>query len=123
MGLGGAGVDGMLNSAGGEALMKDRQALPCSSDGNRIEEGGAVATGPNKYGSLPFSTVIHAVGPNYMFAQNEEAGDALLKSAYVASFAVAKERNIKYLGCCILSAGIFRGQKPLTEVQKIAVQG
>merc|ERR1712039_328224 len=123
MGLGGAGVDGMLNNAGGPALIKDREALPRFTNGDRIEEGGAVATGPNTYGSLPFSTVIHAVGPNYMFAQSEEACDGLLKSAYEASFRVAKERDIKYLGCCILSAGIFRGPKPLEEVQKFAVQG
>ena len=87
--LGGGGVDGAINNAGGKNLWKDREELPVvqiitaddgtrrrssrrSSSGSasgaveiRCPTGGAVITGPNNYGSLKVPYVIHAVGPIY----------------------------------------------------------
>lgn len=122
-GLGGGGVDGAFVSRGGPRLAGDRQALPVLStdDGGeeRIRTGGAVTTGPNRYGSLFANTVcatqivrsapiissgispplspvsslfqvIHAVGPAYGYSPNEfNHGDALLSSAYVAAMRCA----------------------------------
>jgi O-acetyl-ADP-ribose deacetylase (regulator of RNase III) len=84
--LGGGGVDGAINNAGGKNLWKDREELPLvqiagtrtrssssssSSDGIRCPTGGAVITGPNSYGSLKVPYIIHAVGPNYFqFSDN-----------------------------------------------------
>lgn len=120
-GIGGAGVDGAFNRAGGRVLEADRAALPCLERGIRILEGSAVATGPNRYGTMHVGTVIHAVGPNYMFGGSEAECDGLLKNAYATSMRIARERGIQYVGFSLLSAGIFRGSRPLDEVLKIAV--
>ena len=85
--LGGGGVDGAINNAGGKNLWKDREELPVvqiiTADGTRRRRrrsssdsasgaveircptGDAVITGPNNYGSLKVPYVIHAVGPIY----------------------------------------------------------
>jgi O-acetyl-ADP-ribose deacetylase (regulator of RNase III) len=77
--LGGGGVDGAINNAGGKNLWKDREELPLvqiagtrrrigsasGADEIRCPTGGAVITGPNNYGSLKVPYIIHAVGPNY----------------------------------------------------------
>ena len=71
--LGGGGVDGAISEAGGEALYRDRLALPIITQleggrgggGVRCPTGRAVVTGPNQYGKLQTPYVIHAVGPNY----------------------------------------------------------
>lgn len=130
-GLCGGGVDGAFVDAGGKTLAEDRQALPLleSPDAkvrrDRIETGGARATGPNQYGKLHAGTVIHAVGPNYIVLRGRghalEEGDKQLTSAYAASMALAAARGIRFLGFSLLSAGIFRGPRSLETVLGIAV--
>jgi O-acetyl-ADP-ribose deacetylase (regulator of RNase III) len=97
--LGGGGVDGAINNAGGKNLWKDREELPVvqirtaddgtrrrrrSSDSDsassaveiRCPTGSAVITGPNNYGSLKVPYVIHAVGPIYFqFPDNNNNND------------------------------------------------
>eukprot|EP00928_Gymnodinium_smaydae_P011670 TRINITY_DN14280_c0_g2_i1.p1 TRINITY_DN14280_c0_g2~~TRINITY_DN14280_c0_g2_i1.p1 ORF type:complete len:454 (+),score=62.56 TRINITY_DN14280_c0_g2_i1:55-1416(+) len=126
-GLKGGGVDGEIVEAGGPALAADRKSLPIieGTRMDRIETGGARATGPNKYGRLFAGTVIHAVGPNYLVAAGcgrpLDECDKLLFNAYASSLAIARERGIRYLGCSLLSAGVFRGQRSLQEVLQIAI--
>ena len=121
-GLGGGGVDGAFNSRGGEQLRRDRKALPVLPEGGRIREGGAVSTGPRKYGDLFAHTVIHAVGPHYSWDDDEHPeSDALVADAYEASMAEARTASIEYLGFSLLSAGIFRGGRALPDVLRIGM--
>ena len=86
--LGGGGVDGAITKAGGLPLALDREALPLLGRGMRCPTGGAKLTGPGTYGSLGVPYVIHAVGPNYMYFDEENdvaTPNQLLRSAYQQS--------------------------------------
>jgi O-acetyl-ADP-ribose deacetylase (regulator of RNase III) len=121
--LGGGGVDGAINNAGGKNLWKDREELPLvqiagtrsgiGADEIRCPTGGAVITGPNDYGSLKVPYVIHAVGPNYFQFSNSNddesddesenknknnnnefsVPDSLLRSAYQNSLKRCNNEN------------------------------
>ena len=107
-GLGGGGVDGAINTAGGAALWQDRNALPIldgrasrprqRAGGRRAaiccRTGDAVMTVPaphqSNYGALHVPYVIHAVGPAYFQYDNDgpegfAVPDLLLRSAYQQS--------------------------------------
>ncbi|KAL7552199.1 hypothetical protein ACHAWF_015420 [Thalassiosira exigua] len=118
--LGGGGVDGAISDAGGPSLLADRQSLPTVGPGIRCKTGSAVSTGPNSYGKLHTSYVIHAVGPNYMHYDLDE-GDKLLSSAYNASLDCARVEKIEAVAFSLLSAGIFRGPKSVKEVLGIGM--
>jgi len=126
-GLRGGGVDGAFVAAGGASLATDRRNLPIvrGTRSDRIETGGARPTGPNRYGRLHASTVIHAVGPNYLVEHNQGVSmkdcDKLLSRAYRSSLAVARDCGVQFLGFSLLSAGIFRGGRSLDDVLRIAV--
>jgi O-acetyl-ADP-ribose deacetylase len=52
--LGGGGIDGAINNAGGRTLIADRRSLPIITHGGggngvRCHTGNAVITGPNSY--------------------------------------------------------------------------
>jgi len=79
-----------------------------------------VLTGPNSYGTLRVSNVIHAVGPHYMQYTAEE-GDALLTSAYTNSLERAREAGLEAVAFSLLSAGVFRGSRSLREVLRVGV--
>ncbi len=132
--LGGGGVDGAINNAGGPRLWKDREALPLVSKIHdiRCHTGGAVVTGPNRYGILDANYVIHAVGPVYFRykddsdmdgdAGNEfEKPDALLRSAYQESLERCEENGITDVAFSLLSAGVFRGKRSLIDVLSTGV--
>eukprot|EP00931_Biecheleriopsis_adriatica_P084304 TRINITY_DN58086_c0_g1_i1.p1 TRINITY_DN58086_c0_g1~~TRINITY_DN58086_c0_g1_i1.p1 ORF type:complete len:241 (-),score=53.02 TRINITY_DN58086_c0_g1_i1:38-736(-) len=120
-GLGGAGVDGAVNSRGGRALQEARQALPVNEEGDRIPVGEARIT---IGGNLPAKWAIHAVGPMYPHSKSEDFSecDALLSSAYASSLKLAEEKQLSSVGFSLLSAGIFRGACPLSTVLEIACQ-
>ncbi|KAL3779968.1 hypothetical protein ACHAWO_008886 [Cyclotella atomus] len=123
--LGGGGVDGAISAAGGANLYNDREALPEVRPGVRCPTGKAVITGPNSYGDLRTSHVIHAVGPNYLFYDTDEGiaeGDALLSSAYTASLDCGKDAKLEAIAFSLLSAGVFRGSKSVDEVLTIGIQ-
>jgi len=63
-GLGGGGVDGAINAAGGAVLKRAREMLPEVSPGVRIATGSAAVTTAGA-GSLKVGHVIHAVGPDF----------------------------------------------------------
>mmetsp|Transcript_61766 Transcript_61766/g.128079 ORF Transcript_61766/g.128079 Transcript_61766/m.128079 type:complete len:229 (+) Transcript_61766:45-731(+) len=120
-GLGGGGVDGAINSAGGPTLVAARRELSVLDDseyGDRIRTGEARVT---IGGDLPAKWVIHAVGPIYWEVEGDDfqAADHLLYSAYAHSLAVAKQNEVKTMAFCLLSAGIFRGERALADVLEI----
>jgi len=142
--LGGGGVDGAINNAGGEELWHDREALPfiAGSKSIRCRTGGAVVTGPApnqaSYGTLHVPYVVHAVGPNYRHyttdndsdsEENEDneqtqcyhIPDQLLRSAYQESLARCREQGITDVAFSLLSAGIFRGTRTVEEVLTIGI--
>jgi O-acetyl-ADP-ribose deacetylase (regulator of RNase III) len=119
--LGGGGVDGAIGAAGGPNLLADRRALPIVGPGIRCKTGSAVLTGPNSYGKLGTSYVIHAVGPDYKQFTNLSEGDKLLSSAYVSSLACAESARVEALAFSLLSAGVYRGPRSVKEVLKIGM--
>lgn len=130
--LGGGGVDGAINNAGGLRLWKDREALPLlSTDEVRCHTGRAVVTGPNRYGSLHVNYVIHAVGPIYFrYSKDSEEEDpedtftepdSLLRSAYQESLERCQENGITDVAFSLLSAGVYRGSRSLHDVLRIGV--
>lgn len=122
----GKGVDGAINKAGGSALVAARRALPivAGTRETRCPVGEARST---VGGQLPVKYVIHAVGPNFnpkanWVQQVAPNGDQLLYDAYAASMRCAKERGCATVCFSLLSAGFFRGSRPLHEVLVIAVR-
>ena len=113
--LGGGGIDGEVNYRGGHELEEARCALPLIGSYKRCEKGDAEIT---VAGSLPCSKVIHAVGPRFGFSEEHEADLEVLENAYKNSMERACENQMKSVGFCILSAGIFRGSCPLKVVIK-----
>jgi O-acetyl-ADP-ribose deacetylase (regulator of RNase III) len=131
--LGGGGVDGAINDAGGPNLWRDRMALPViqGTTDIRCRTGDAVVTGPGDYNELRVPFVIHAVGPSYFrYEEDVQEGeeefaipDELLYSAYRQSLERCKENNITDVGFALLSAGIFRGRQSMQNVLSIGVMG
>ena len=133
--LGGRGVDGAINGAGGPDLERDRRALApllAGEGGGGVERevrcptGGAVTTGPGTYGRLGVPYVIHAVGPNYRLFGNDydgvERGDELLASAYRESLERAKEVGLEAVAFGLISSGTYCGRRGKREVLTIGVR-
>ena len=120
-GLGGGGVDGAISSAGGPSLFSARKALPIvASPRVRIPVGEARCT---IGGDLNATWCIHAVGPDYRTEETTlRECDVLLKSAYLSSIKIAKEKKLNTIGFSLLSAGIFRGERTVEEVLRIGVE-
>ena len=117
--IGGGGVDGAINRIGGPALKKARWELDIiGADGRRCDTGDARTT---TGGSLPATHVIHAVGPNYCELQDTDHGDALLFEAYRSAMREARRHGVRTIGFALLSAGIFRADRPLTDVLRIGL--
>jgi O-acetyl-ADP-ribose deacetylase (regulator of RNase III) len=118
--LGGGGVDGAVNDAGGYKLQEARWQLPVVEPPYvRCPTGQAVVT---VGGDLSVDRVIHAVGPDYRGYDDEEEADHLLRSAYAAALACAKQHEVSTLAFALISAAIFRGRKSLLDVLRIAVR-
>lgn len=114
----GGGVDGAVNSRGGHELIAARKALPLVGPGSmRCETGDAKTT---VAGDLDVTWVIHAVGPNYHLWEEDDC-DALLYSAYSSAMREARKLSLPDVGFSLLSAGIFRAQKPLKDVLGIGL--
>mmetsp|Transcript_2502 Transcript_2502/g.5009 ORF Transcript_2502/g.5009 Transcript_2502/m.5009 type:complete len:254 (+) Transcript_2502:81-842(+) len=119
----GGGVDGAIADAGGEALADARLELPVlDARQTRCPTGDAKRT---IGGDLRCKWVAHAVGPNYNMLQGLgtplEEGDRLLRSAYLAAMKRSEEVSAETVGFALLSAGIFRGPRPLKDVLEIGV--
>lgn len=122
----GKGVDGAINKAGGPALMAARRALPIvpGTTETRCPVGEARWT---TAGNLPLKGVIHAVGPNFnpkaQWVQKVTPnGEEVLYQTYAASMRIAEEHKCESVAFSLLSAGFFRGPKPLHDLFGIAIR-
>ncbi|KAK3284308.1 hypothetical protein CYMTET_8035 [Cymbomonas tetramitiformis] len=125
--LGGGGLDGAISQAGGPELLAARQALPELDRGVRCPTGEARIT---VGGRLRNKWCIHAVGPNFIYHRSREGDardefakeDGQLKNAYRHVLQLANQEGVQTLATCLLSSGIFRGDRGLDAVITMACE-
>ncbi|KAH3759734.1 O-acetyl-ADP-ribose deacetylase MACROD1 [Pelomyxa schiedti] len=125
---GGFGVDEVVNRAGGFQLKEARKALGGCATGN------AKITPSFEHRKVRY--IIHAVGPVYrinpLSAKSPstddqvreffEERDRLLAMAYRNSMQISQEHSFHSLAFSLLSAGVFRGQRPLDDIIRVGFQ-
>lgn len=127
-GIGGGGVDGAINDAGGQQLVDERRALPLIN-GVRIPVGEARMT--NAFGSLRCRYVVHAVSADYNdMSVSEQEHDRNVMRAYRNALLCAKPEGVqsssnaplRSFGFSLLSAGVYCGSKALESVLDLGLQ-
>ena len=98
--LGGGGVDGAIHRAGGPSIMRECEAIRAKTGG--CPTGEAVITGA---GDLPAKYVIHTAGPVWHGGSRGE--DALLRSCYEKSMALAEAHGVKTIAFPNISTGVY----------------
>lgn len=99
---GGGGVDGAIHRAAGPSLLDECRALRAGPWPRGLPPGRAAVTGA---GRLPLKGIIHAVGPIW---RGGGAGEAeALRSAYVESLALARDRAWRALAFPAISTGVY----------------
>jgi len=124
----GFGLDEQVNQCGGIRLRQARQDLKgCATGQAKITES---------FNHKKVKWIIHSVGPVYRINRFKDGictgtleadafhkeRDPLLASAYRESLRTAREYPIERLGFCLLSAGVFRGERSLFDVIRIGLQ-
>lgn len=127
--LGGGGVDGAIEKAGGVSLYAARNGLPIQIKGTKIRcrTGTAEITSApvnETFGSLEARHVIHAVGPVYKDEPPYDADDELLKNAYKNSLKKAAENkdDIKTIAFSLLSSSRYAGGRGKKDVIKMGIE-
>jgi O-acetyl-ADP-ribose deacetylase (regulator of RNase III) len=104
--LGGGGVDGAIQRAGGKAILEECLKIRERQGGCKV--GEAVITSG---GNLPARYVIHTVGPVWNGGTKNEK--ELLALAYRSSLRLAVEYKIQTLAFPNISTGVYRFPKYL----------
>ena len=124
----GFGVDEMLNRSAGHDMIAARKLLGGCLTGN--------AKITKSYNHANTKWVVHAVGPVHRInplkrgfsATDPQAAahyaelDKPLVSAYTGALDRATEVGARSIGFCLLSAGVFRGERALLDIIRIAVK-
>ncbi|MDE2155045.1 MAG: O-acetyl-ADP-ribose deacetylase [Xanthomonadaceae bacterium] len=100
--LGGAGVDGAIHRAAGQALLDACRALPECAPGVRCPPGEARIT-PGF--ALPARHVIHTVGPIWHGGSHGEP--ALLESCYRGALQLLRARRLSSIAFPAISCGVY----------------
>jgi O-acetyl-ADP-ribose deacetylase (regulator of RNase III) len=102
--LGGGGVDGAIHKNAGTELSEFCKTL------------GGCYVGEAKISpafNLPCKSVIHTVGPRYLFKNESEMQD--LRNCYLNSLEIAKEKEFKTLVFSNISTGAYGFPKDLAS--------
>eukprot|EP00924_Labyrinthula_sp_SR-Ha-C_P000506 maker-scaffold_27-snap-gene-1.17-mRNA-1 protein AED:0.00 eAED:0.00 QI:85/1/1/1/1/1/2/166/227 len=119
-GVGRGGIDSAITDLGGEQLLKARESLPIvAQPGIRIPTGQARLT---IGGGLGTNYCIHTVGPMFYESYNETPEELLQKSYKSVLRVLEGKEEISTLAICLISAGMFRGIKPLKEVIALGLE-
>jgi O-acetyl-ADP-ribose deacetylase (regulator of RNase III) len=111
--LGGGGVDGAINRAGGPEILAECQEIRRTRFPQGLPTGEAVITTGGKLAAL---YVIHTVGPIYGERQGQEA--ELLANCYHNSLTLAVEKNLTSIAFPAISTGVFG--YPLPEAAEVS---
>lgn len=119
-GITGFGIDEMVNRVGGPKLKEARRLF------NGIPTGEAKIS--DSFDHARFCRwFIHAVGPvfrdNALADETPQQKDQLLIAAYQNSIRRACEVQAESIGFCLLSAGVFRGRRPLSNIIGLGLKG
>lgn len=111
--MGGGGVDGAIHRAGGPQILKECKEIRAKH--GKLPTGQAVITSG---GRLKARYVIHTVGP--VWSGGGRGEDELLRSAYLSSLSLAKERGIRSISFPSISTGVY--SFPMDRAARIALK-